>query len=335
MNKLDRLARKYARGGRVSTPHALAAVKRAIAHVERGDHAAARKELMRSPDAMHHPHVQMAMGLLGHPGGRRISHFNDGGRVTGSSSPGSPGVSGAIRDAVNAARDYLIDRPRREIQAAREQNENEVVDDTYSGPVQRSTQADDGYAEGGKVSNLASMAKFMIDKMGIDEQTANRLAKEYHAAAVDPVSAAAKQLAADLAGRSSMGPIKKSPTQLAQQLAAGHVDPAELSHLMYTDPTLTPLINRYQSGVDNQNLTPVQKQKLIQKLASMGQQAPPPVPAASARPPMPPQGMQAPPPQGGMRPPGPQMPPAAPQAPPQMQGPPPGQMQLPPVGAGG
>jgi hypothetical protein len=45
------------------------------------------------------------------------------------SSPGSPGLSGAISDAVKAAKDYFVDMPRREIQADREKRENTVIND--------------------------------------------------------------------------------------------------------------------------------------------------------------------------------------------------------------
>lgn len=303
MNRLTKLEQKYAGGGRVSTPHALAAVKRAIAHVERGDHKAAHAELMKSPDALNHPQVQAAMSILA------PQHFDEGGEVRGSSSPGSPGVSGAIKDAVRAARDYFIDRPRRELQAARRENEDSYEEGDYQGPA-RHTLAD-GYAAGGKVTQVKNMAKFMIEKLGIPDADAHRLAREYHVTQ-DPVSSTARKMADELATRHVLGAgAKMNPAQLAQALAAGHVDPKELQHLLYTDPTLTPLINRYQSGIDNQNLSQGQKQALIAKLQSMGGTTPPQVPQASAL----------------------QMaPPAAPPMAPPPGGPP---LQQPPSGAGG
>lgn len=302
MSKLTQLEMKYAAGGRVSTPHALSAVRRAIAHVERGDHKAARDELTRSPDAMRHPHVQAALGMLAPPG------MADGGSVDrpyGQSSPGSPGVLGAIHDAVSALRDYVIERPKREQQAKREEFENQYID---------KGQADNNYAEGGKVSAVKGMAKFMIDRLGIPDADAHRLAREYHASAPGGVSPVAKQLADDLVARSSATArtAKKPPQQLAKELAAGFVDPAELNHLLYTDPALTPLIGRYQGGIDNQNLTPDQKQALIRKLQSMGPTAGPQVPQMATPPPqaqMGPPG-QIPPPGGAQMPPS-QPPPAA------------------------
>lgn len=84
-------------------------------------------------------------------------HFDDGGRVLGQSSPGSPGFRGAVKDALAALRDYMVDRPRREIAAAREANENAVVNDTYPGPTQSSAQTGN-YAAGGGVA-LSENAK--------------------------------------------------------------------------------------------------------------------------------------------------------------------------------
>ena len=243
MSRLDQLTKKYARGGRVSTPHALAAVQRAMAHVERGDHQAAMAELAKSPDAMAHPQVQAAMATLAPQ--PRMAEGGPVERAQGTSSPGSPGVSGAIKDAIAAARDYFVDVPRREIQAQREQSEDAYIN-----------HGEPGYAEGGKVTQVKAMAKFMAEKLGIPDVDAHRLAREYHASTQSPVSPVVQKLAADMAARPPMGGVKKPPQQLAQELAAGHVDPQELQHLLYTDPTLTPLINRYQSGVDNQNLTP-------------------------------------------------------------------------------
>jgi hypothetical protein len=77
--------------------------------------------------------------------------FEDGGRVVGQSSPGSPGVSGAVKDALAALRDYMIDRPRREIQAARQAREDAITQDT------RPAQTGD-YAAGGQVPALSEQA---------------------------------------------------------------------------------------------------------------------------------------------------------------------------------
>lgn len=88
--------------------------------------------------------------------GGRAKRFDEGGRAIGHSSPGSPGVGGAVKDAVAALRDYLIDRPRREIQAARTAHENAIIDDTDT--AQQATRPDD-YATGGPVAGLSENAK--------------------------------------------------------------------------------------------------------------------------------------------------------------------------------
>ena len=70
--------------------------------------------------------------------------FDEGGRVAGQSSPGSPGFGGAVKDALAALKDYVVDRPRRELAAAREARENAEIGDTSTptgnyaagGPVQ-------------------------------------------------------------------------------------------------------------------------------------------------------------------------------------------------------
>ncbi len=310
MNKLLRLEAKYAGGGRVSTPHALSAVRRAIAHVERGDHAAAHAELMRSPDARNHPQVQAAMRMLAPP--TAMGSYDEGGEVrpTGSSSPGSPGVLGAIHDAVNSLKDYLIDRPRREMQAQRMASEDAYVN-----------HGEQGYAEGGKVNAAKAMASFLQDKMGFSAEHAQKMADQYHNTV--QASPAAKALADQATARvAPAARQKKAPQQLAQELSAGFVDPADLNHLMYTDPELTKLINRYQSGVDNQTLSAQTKQALASKLQALGGTAPPQLPQRT---------MQGPP----------GLPQTAPPSPPQMPGPPamPGQpapgAQMLPLGGGG
>jgi hypothetical protein len=114
------------------------------------------------------PHVPLAGTLHNidqHMGGarmrmpalRRGGHYDAGGEVN-SSSPGSPGVGGAVKDALAALKDYMIDRPRRELQAAREANENAVVDGTYTGPTQPATPQQGDYAQGGPVPQLPPQA---------------------------------------------------------------------------------------------------------------------------------------------------------------------------------
>jgi len=287
MSNLQKLEMRYAAGGRArlpkGAPHPVDTITRAMKHIKEGNHAAAITELQKSPEAMSHPNVQAAMQMMQQGAAPGMADGGSVDRPSGQSSPGSPGVLGAIHDAVHAVKDYLIDRPAREIQADREKRENSIIDGTYSGPTQASR--DDGYADGGKVSAVKGMAKFMVDKLGIDSEHANRLAAQYHAAQAAPVSPVARQLSQDVMARTaSPSQAKKSPAQLAQELQAGFVHPTDLNHLLYTDPTLTPLINRYQSGVDNQNLSPQQKQTLIQKLSSMGSQTPPQLPQTASTP---------------------------------------------------
>lgn len=214
---------------------------------------------------------------------RKKKHFDDGGEVdtetygpkerpSGQSSPGTPGVLGAIHDAVHALKAYVIDRPRDELNAARQESEDSYI-----------SHGDPGYADGGKVDQVSKMAKFMVDKLGLDPGHASRLATQYHAPAT-AVSPVVRQMADNLAARPAASGVKKAPAQLAQELRAGFVHPADLNHLLYTDPTLTPLINRYQSGVDNNNVSPEQKQALIQKLQALGNQTPPQLPQSGMNP---------------------------------------------------
>jgi hypothetical protein len=78
--------------------------------------------------------------------------YADGGEVVrGSSSPGTPGVSGAVRDALAALRNYFVDRPRREIQAQREQYENSIIDDTNTAARPAPAKSRTDYAAGGRI----------------------------------------------------------------------------------------------------------------------------------------------------------------------------------------
>lgn len=262
MKDLNALMAKYAKGGPVHpAKRALAAVQRAMHHLGRGNHQAAIHELRKSPEAMAHPEVQVAMRQM-------MPGMADGGHVlvkgVNTSSPASPGLSGAIKDAVEAAQDYFVGAPAREIATGRMRKMDRDID----------PDSDPGYAEGGKVGNIARMAKFMTEQIGLDPGHASHLATAYHR---PPVSSTAQQMATDIAHNIKPPSMRapKAPAQLAQELQAGFVDPKDLQHLIYTDPTLTPLINRYQAGVDNQNLTPEQKQALIQKLQQIGQPKPP------------------------------------------------------------
>jgi hypothetical protein len=77
--------------------------------------------------------------------------FDTGGEVPrGSSSPGSPGVLGAASDAIEALRRYLIENPRREIQADRERFEDSYVDNANQ-------PAPKGHARGGSILEPAAV----------------------------------------------------------------------------------------------------------------------------------------------------------------------------------
>ena len=86
------------------------------------------------------PHLKARGGRTG---------YDEGGEVRTSSSPGSPGVTGAIHDALAALRDYVIDRPAREIAAERDAHDEAVMSGAYSGPTRATPQGD--YARGGNV----------------------------------------------------------------------------------------------------------------------------------------------------------------------------------------
>lgn len=93
--------------------------------------------------SMHGARVKLPQ-LKARMGGRTKKRYDEGGPidapvppVRGSSSPGTPGVNGALRDALVALRDYFITRPAREIQAAREARENAVIEGNAPGNLSR------------------------------------------------------------------------------------------------------------------------------------------------------------------------------------------------------
>jgi hypothetical protein len=155
-------------------------------------------DTLRNIDA----HVQGAkikMPKLAVAAGGRATRprFDDGGPVQGSSSPGSPGFLGAVHDALAALKDYVIDRPRREMQASREQFENSIVDDnnTAGNPAADPQQRSD-YAGGGQV--MAPGAEVAIRKalMHLQQKDAGSAAATLHAsphAMAHPEIAAAAQ----------------------------------------------------------------------------------------------------------------------------------------------
>lgn len=125
-------------------------------------------------------HAPVLNGQVMSPDPNQPQHFDEGGRARGQSSPGSPGVGGAVTDALAALRDYMIDRPRREIQAARTAHENAIIDDTDT--AQQATRPDD-YAAGGPVAGLSESAKGAVKKalMHLTNKDASSAAATLHA----------------------------------------------------------------------------------------------------------------------------------------------------------
>lgn len=137
-----------------------------------------RKALLKAWFTQHAPVLN---GQTLTPDPNQPQHFDEGGRATGQSSPGTPGVGGAVKDALAALKDYLIDRPRREIQAARTARENAIIDDTGSAP-QGGQQAND-YAAGGAVPGLSESAKGAVKAalMHLTNKDASSAAATLHA----------------------------------------------------------------------------------------------------------------------------------------------------------
>jgi hypothetical protein len=92
---------------------------------------------------------------------RRERGYADGGEVRNSSSPASPGVGGALKDAIAAVKDYLVDTPRRRLQAQREGYENQVIN--AEGPAGPSTPTTDNYASGGTIADIAQREQSLED----------------------------------------------------------------------------------------------------------------------------------------------------------------------------
>lgn len=218
VHELHELTMKYSRGGqrRPSGVHALAAVRRALMHAKAGDNAAAAAALQASPDAMAHPLVQQALPHLCGGG-----HYDEGGPVENrplevSSSPATPGVLGAVHDAVLALKDYLIDNPAREKFARDEAARDQVTE---------------GYADGGKVANVSKLAQFLANKLGLEAAHAHSLATDYHAEPVAPVAQQMaqqqvaprmpQQMAPPVAPRPAAAPTMATPApQMAPPAAA-------------------------------------------------------------------------------------------------------------------
>lgn len=150
-------------------------------------------DTLRNIDA-HVQGAQVKLPKMPVAAGGRISRpcFDSGGQVN-SSSPGSPGFLGAVRDALAALKDYVIDRPRREIQSTRQDFENSIVDDTNKAadPQQRSD-----YASGGQVMTPEAVQAVKKALMHLQQKDASSAAATLHAsphAMAHPELAAAAQ----------------------------------------------------------------------------------------------------------------------------------------------
>jgi len=90
---------------------------------------------------------------------RRERGYADGGGVPrGSSSPGSPGVSGAIHDALAALRNYLFTSSARDTQETRRKYEDSIAEGTNSAAHPA---ASAGYAGGGRVELAQKLEEFL------------------------------------------------------------------------------------------------------------------------------------------------------------------------------
>lgn len=145
-----------------------------------------------------------------------MPRFDEGGEVPrGSSSPGSPGVSGALRDALAALKDYVIDRPRRELQAQREAFENSIVDDTNTA-TNRPPSRRDEYATGGSATMhpaaIRALQQAIQHLQGMDAGSAAATLRASPAAMSHPDIQAAERA---LRMHTGVAPAQKALTDLS------------------------------------------------------------------------------------------------------------------------
>lgn len=138
--------------------------------------------------------------------------FDQGGEVPrGSSSPGSPGFMGAVRDALEALRKHLVDNPRREIQSDRERFENSIVDDTNTSARPPAPQQRADYAKGGPATMhpaaLRALHQAMLHLQNQDASSAAATLRASPAAMAHP-----DVQAAETALRTSQGVAPASKT---------------------------------------------------------------------------------------------------------------------------
>lgn len=134
-------------------------------------------------------------------------------------------------------------------------------------------------AQGAAPSNAAALAARYKPQSPLNpvEPSANGIPLPHFADGGEVITKVSKLLSDALVKNAGTTVRKEAPNVLAQKIRAGFVDPKELNHLMYTDPSATQLINAYQTSVDNGNVTSDLRDALANKLDSMGTTPPPQV----------------------------------------------------------
>lgn len=145
-------------------------------------------------------------------------HFDEGGEVPrGSSSPGSPGFMGAIRDALDALRKHLMSNTSREISDTRQKYEDSQINGTYTGPTQKPVQPEEraDYARGGPATMhpaaLRALHQAMLHLQNKDASSAAATLRASPAAMAHPDIQAAE---AALRTHQGVAPAQKTLTDL-------------------------------------------------------------------------------------------------------------------------
>lgn len=160
-------------------------------------------------------------------GGRTRPHFDDGGSIPrGSSSPGSPGFMGAVRDALSALKNYVVDSPKRQMQSDREKFENSIVDDNNTANGRPLPENRSDYAAGGGVGmplEAVSAIKQAIAHLQNKDagSAAATLRNSPHAMAHPDVVAAAHALRA----HTGVAPATKTLQDLKNTQSAAQIPP--------------------------------------------------------------------------------------------------------------
>lgn len=183
---------------------------------------------MGSAGHMRMPHIPI-MGSLHnidqHMGGTRarLAQLKAGGRYDtggdvprGSSSPGSPGISGAVGDALAALRRYLLSNTSRDIANTRQKYEDAQINGTYAGPQR---QAPGGYADGGEVAALGERAMTAIKNAlsHLSNKDASSAAATLRASPEAMQHPTVAQAAQALRASSGIAPASKALTGLVNQ----------------------------------------------------------------------------------------------------------------------